>query len=113
MFELYKRTRATTDEETASISSTGVISISPAVTDKYFKDKQFAELYFDANSKKIGIKPQKQKTEYSLQLVRPAHSRRATVSGRGFLSSNKVEFSKGQFNRRDFPVTFDDNMIIF
>ena len=109
MFELYKRTRATTDEESVSINSTGVISLSPVVTEKYLKDKTYVELYFDSSSKKIGIKPIKQKTEYSLQVVRPAHSRRATVSGRGFLSSNKVDFTK----RRDCPVTFDDNMIIF
>src|SRR5579863_3591186 len=111
-FEIYKRTRATSEAETVSINSAGTITISPACTDKYLKGVRYVELYFDAVSKKVGIKPVTKETDYSYQLFRPAKSRRASVSGRGFLSSYKInQTEKGRFKPQTFDALFENNMI--
>lgn len=113
-FELYKKTRATTEAEEVSISSAGIITISPTVTDQHLKSVEYVELYFDSATRKIGIKPVKQKTRYSYQLLRPANSRRAAISGRGVLSSYKInQDDHGKFRPQTCDATFEDGMIIF
>src|SRR5438132_6595717 len=102
-FELYEKTRATSEAEEVSISSAGIITISPTMVDKHLKNIEYVELYFDSATKRIGIKPVKHKSKYSYQLLRPTNSRRAAISGRGFLSSYKInQVDKGTFKKQDF-----------
>ena len=113
-FELYKKTRATTEAEEVSISAAGIITISPSLTDNHLKSIEYVELYFDSATRKVGIKPIKQKTRYSYQLLRPANSRRSAISGRGFLSSYKInQADQGKFKPQKFDATFEDGMLIF
>jgi hypothetical protein len=113
-FELYKKTRATTEAEEVSISSAGIITISPTLTDKHLKSIEYVELYFDSAARKVGIKPLKQKTRYSYQLLHPANSRRSAISGRGFLSSYKInQADQGKFKPQTFDAAFEDGMLIF
>jgi hypothetical protein len=113
-FELYKKTRAITEAEEISISSAGVITISPSLTAEHLKNVEHVQLYFDSASKKVGIEPSKQKTRYSYQLLRPAHGRRAAISGRGFLGSYKINQDvKGKFKPQRFEATFEDGKIVF
>ena len=113
-FELYKKTRATTEAEEVTISSAGVITISPTLTEKNLKNIEHVELYFDSANRKVGIKPVKQETRYSYQVLRPAHGRRAAISGRGFLGSYKIsQDAKGKFKPLTLEASFEDGMIVF
>jgi hypothetical protein len=113
-FELYKRTRATSEAETVSISAVGIITVSPVFAERYFKDADYAELYYDAASKRVAIKPLKNETDYSYQIIRPKNSHRASVSGRGFLRSYKIGLAdKGKFKPETFDAKFEDGMIVF
>jgi hypothetical protein len=113
-FELYKKTRATTEAEEVSISSNGIITISPTLTEKHFKSIEHVELYFDSATRKVGIKPVKQDTRYSYQLLRPKNSRRSAISGRGFLTTYKIsQAEQGKFKPQTFDAAFEDGMLIF
>jgi hypothetical protein len=113
-FELYKKTRATTEAEEVSISSAGIITISPALTETHLKNIEHVELYFDSVTKRVGIKPVKQKSRYSYQLLRPANSRRTVISGRGFLSTYKIsQAENGKFKAQTCDASFEDGMVIF
>jgi len=113
-FELYKKTRATTEAEEVSISAAGILTISPLLTEQHFKNVESVELYFDSTTKKVGIKPVKTKTRYSYQLLRPNNSRRSSVSGRGFLTTYKIsQTDNGRFKPQTFEAAFEDGMIVF
>jgi hypothetical protein len=114
-FELYEGTRGTTEAEEVSITATGNIVISPRLTEKYFSDAEFVELYFDAETRRIGIKPLKKETEHSLRLNQPAKSKRKMFSGRGLLKSHKLFLNdKGEVEaRKHIPATVKDGMIVF
>src|SRR6266571_1302232 len=112
-FEIYKRTRATSEDESVSITPTGNIVFSPVITEQHLKNITHVEIYFDSETKRIGVKPTKQKTPYSYTLVKPQHSRRASISGSGFLGYHKL-FQKGKrFEAREFPAKFERDMIVF
>lgn len=113
MFELYKKQRAAKETKTVTISSAGVISISPDLTHEYLEDVKYVELYFDSNTKKVGIKPIRTETQYSFQVIRPANGKRAAVSGRGFLTSYKLGVEKGHIKPQKHPAEFDNGMIVF
>lgn len=113
-FELYQKTRAAGEEETVTITAAGVLSFSPAATEKYLKTAKFVQLYFDATSKRVGIKPVKENEKYSYQLFRPNNSKRAAVSGRGFLRQYKIgTVDKDKFKPESFDARFENGMIVF
>ncbi len=114
VFELYTKTRAASDEEMVSITATGVISLSAACTTKYLKDLEYVQLYYDPTAKRVGIKPLKKAEKYSYKVVRPANSKRAVFSGRGFLHMHHIsEGEKGRFKPQTFDTKFEDGMITF
>lgn len=113
-FELYHKTRATSEEETVTITAAGVLSFSTALTEKHLKNVDAVQLYFDLATKRVGIKPTKEGEKYSYQLIQPANSRRKTVSGRGFLRTYKIGSEKaGKFAPETFEAAFENGMIVF
>src|SRR5712692_3591045 len=112
-FELYKKQRASSDEETVSISSVGIITFSPALVEKHLSDLGFVELYYDQQSKKIGVKPVKTETEYAYKLVE--QGKRKAVSGSGFLNNYKIiEKTNDRFKPvSDIEVKFEMEMLVF
>jgi hypothetical protein len=112
-FELYEKQRASGDEETVNISAVGVISFSPALVEQHLKGTTFVELYYDASTRRIGVKPVKTKTKYSYQLIK--QGKRLAVSGSGFLNNYKIiEKADGKFKAQsDIDVKFQDGILVF
>lgn len=112
-FKLYEGTRAVSSAEEISISSTGVIVVSAALTNKHLKDVEFVQLYFDSEGKRIGIKPLEKEMSHSYKLVRPG--KRAAFSGRGFFKSNHLFVNdKGTIiAQKQIPAKFEAGMIVF
>ena|SRR5229473_738063 len=112
-FELFHKTRTTSTAETISITPAGLIVLSPACVENYAKDAAFVEVYFDAHSKRIGIKPVKKRDKHSYKLMRPRQSKRASFSGRGFVKAHRIsKESNGKFEPRTFDVRFENGMIV-
>jgi hypothetical protein len=112
-FELYKKTRALSKDETITISKAGTITISPALTEDHLKNTEFVQLYYDAQTKRVAIKPIKKDEHYGFQIIRPASSKRAVISGRGFLRTYKINESGKVFRIGTYDAKWENEMIVF
>jgi len=53
--------------------------------EKFIKDHQYVELYYDDESKKVGIMPVNRKAQYTYSIQKRSNTRYGTVHGRAFL----------------------------
>jgi len=60
---------------------------------KFFNHKEFAELYFDADKKQVGIKPLDRETESSLMVRKYPQKSIALISASGFISRFAIDRS--------------------
>lgn len=116
-FKLYTGERGTSDVEEVSITSNGVIALSPALSEGQFKNVGWVQIFVDRDSKQIGIKPAKEDADHAYKLIRPSGSKRSMLSGSGLLKSQKV-FVDGTGKikpTKNIPARFDSRigMLIF
>jgi len=90
-----------------TLSSNGRIGISRVCYDNYFDSALFAELYFDSENHRIGIKPVVKATAMSFSLTN-AKTRKQSISltGYGFMKKNNITPDRS----RRYTPEWDDSL---
>jgi hypothetical protein len=112
-FQIYEQTRAVTEEEEVGITPVGVIVFSPMVNEKYLKHVDYIQVFFDPETKRVGVKPAEKDDDFTFKLIRPPKSRRAFFSGRGILRKYNIAVDGDRFKPVRFRTSFEDGMITF
>jgi len=106
-FERYERADGRTDDEPqVSLRASGSIGLNSAAVDAYFADADYAALYYDAESERVGIEPAADDDggEYTLQRGEaPTHG--GTLYATGFLR----EYDLLAGRTTTYPAGWDDD----
>ena len=90
-----------------TLSPNGRIGISRVCYDSYFNSTHFAELYFDSENHRIGIKPVPEKTALSFNLTHSKTKKYSiSLTGYGFMKKNKITPDL----RRRYEPEWDDSL---
>jgi len=109
-FELFIPTHSRHHIETVTLMSVGRLAISYATFKHYWNDKKYAFLYFDKESRRIGIQPSSDPVINSYAVIEgPRKNHQIRVYS--FCRKYGISFEKS----RRFPVEWDDKkqMVVF
>jgi hypothetical protein len=109
-FELFTKKGGRTSNPKVTIARAGYIGINSSCMEKYFKSKNFVQLYWDKERQIIGIKPTEKEVDGSFRLTNEGERRPGSIAGRSFLKYYEIDFSK---TRSLYPEWNEkDNMLI-
>ena len=105
MFKPYEQKRKQTREPSVSITKDGAIVLNTGCIAGFFKGYNYAKLFWDAEDRKVGIKPMKKTDTFSYTL---SYSKNRTVgwfSGTSFLKNVGIEYKK---KTTAYPVAWNN-----
>jgi hypothetical protein len=108
-WELYKKTRTYSTEEEVTITKSGLLTLNPSLFENRFKDKPYADLYYDATKNLIGIKPVTKAGDFSYKVSPSSNGKFGMISGQAFLKTYQIPHTTSQ----KFRVKFEDGMVVF
>jgi hypothetical protein len=91
-----KKRRHVKDQATVTVLKTGQLGINQVCHEKYFKDFKYVILYYDRESKKIGIQPTNDISNdaYNIRLSR--QGKLANISAIAFIKHFKIEHNESK-----------------
>ena len=97
-------------EPRITLNKAGIITFNASCVDEYVKDHGFAELYYDAQEKRIGIKLLNEQTEHLFKIQRSRNKRVVLVTARTFVEYYKIMPKE----TKSYPVRWDarEDMLI-
>lgn len=97
-------------EPRVSLNKRGLVMFNARCVDEYVKDHDFAELYYDAQEKRIGIKFLDEESEHAFKVQRYREKRSVMMMVRGFFEHYKIMPKE----TRSYPAKWDsrENMLI-
>lgn len=103
-FKAFEKKRAKSTEPTVTINKAGSIVLNSACIREFFRGYKFAKLFWDAEGKRVGIKPLKTNDgfAYSLNLAPKRNS--GTFSGVAFCKDAGIDYGK----TRPFPAKWNE-----
>lgn len=93
-FKEFQRKRTHSGEPAVSITKYGNFVLNSSCIGRYFADRKYAKLYWDADTKRVGIKPMKNKDEHSYSVNFSRKGSVGSFSGTAFLKSYKVKYEE-------------------
>lgn len=110
-FELYKSKGGKSSYPSVTITSAGALSLSKYCFDKYLKDKDFVQLYYDNDKKLIGVKAVDKEGDNTFKVTRSGNRASGSIAGRSFLKHLEIDFSK----RKKFVPEWNEKegMLVF
>ncbi|MGA3164847.1 MAG: hypothetical protein ABSF14_01880 [Terriglobia bacterium] len=93
-FKEFQRKRTHSGESAVSITKYGNFVLNATCIEKFFKEIKYAKLYWDAEARKVGIKPMKRKDEYSYSINFSPKGGVGTFSGTAFLKTYKLKYGE-------------------
>jgi hypothetical protein len=88
----------------ATITKLGTIIINAACSVKYLGANTYVELYYDKQSKVIGMKFMAERQPDTFKVQRRTKSQTAFISPRGFLKFYEISYAE----KRSFPAEWDE-----
>lgn len=91
-FEEYIPSRITSKEPAVTISKSGLVSFNIASVEKHINNNKYAKLYYDSQTRRIGIKLLLDKEAHCLAIggVKSTKRENATLSMKSFLNLYKI-----------------------
>ena len=99
-----QRRRRTDDQPMITVLKGGQLGINKMCVELFFKDFKFAEMYFDKERKKIGIRPTNEKTKYANAVRRLKEGKLGSISAIEFLKHYGVKHEKSTA----YPVIWNE-----
>ena len=99
-----KKRRRTDDQPMITVLKGGQLGINKICVDQFFKDFKFAEMYFDRERKKIGIRPTNEKTKDVHTVRRLKDGKLGSISAIEVLKHYGVEHEKSTA----YPVIWNE-----
>lgn len=108
-FEQYKGSRSTDSAPEVYINKAGSLVVSAGLTQEHLGEKdQRVGLFYDAATKRIGIKPAVKTDKHTRAVIIPKGGKRAVISGSGALRSWGVNVNGEEFKDGRYPAEWDD-----
>ncbi len=104
MFKLYEQKKTQSREPAVSITKDGALVLNTGCIATFFKGYDYAKLFWDADSGKIGIQPVKRKDDLSYSLSFGRDKRVGWISGISFLKTFGIEHKK----TTPYPAAWND-----
>lgn len=95
MFELFTKKGGKVSSPKITIAAAGYIGFNSACMAKYFKNKNFVQLYWDKD-RKIGFKPIEKETAGAFKISSAGSGKPGSIAGRSFLKYYEIDFSKSK-----------------
>jgi hypothetical protein len=96
-FESYVPNRhKTSNKPIVRISKRGILQISPVLVEKHFKDVEQVQLLFDAETRRMAVKPAGADDALGLKLRKPVRASSCHVSASGFLEHFGLKVSSSR-----------------
>ena len=103
-FKEFQRKRTHGGEAAVTITHFGNFALNSKTVAQYFQGNRYAKLYWDDDSKKVGIKPLKKKEEYAYSVNISPKGNGGTFSGTAFFKTYGIKYDK----TRSFLVHWND-----
>ncbi len=103
-FKEFQRKRVHAGEPAVSITKFGNFVLNATSIEKFFTDRKYAKLYWDAEARKVGIKPMKTKDQHSYSINFSPKGSVGTFSGTAFLKTYKLRYEQ----TKSFSVIWND-----
>ena len=103
-FKEFQRKRTHTGEPAVSVTKFGNFVLNSTCIEKFFKESKYVKLYWDAEAKKIGIKPMRRKDEYSYSINFGPKGKVGTFSGTAFFKTYSIRYDE----TKSFLVNWND-----
>jgi len=88
----------------ATITKQGILILNGLCSEKYIRDRSYAEFYFDAQSRAIGLKFFDDERLEGYRIQKRRDSKMAFISSRGFFRHYGIPFAE----KRSFPAEWDE-----
>ena len=93
-FQEFQRKRTHSGEPAVSITKFGNFVLNSTCIEEFFKNAKYSKVYWDADSRKVGIKPIKKKDQHSYSINFSPKGRVGTFSGSAFLKAYGIEYKE-------------------
>lgn len=104
-FELFRAGRTRSQTPSITLHKDGNFSMNKACFDSFFKDKQFAEYLFDAETSTIAIRPVAEDQPHAYPIRTSGNQ--PQLSARAFCNKNGIEF---EAQTRRYGCSWDDRI---
>ena len=106
-FEEYIPRRVSSKQPAVTIGKTGLLMFNVSCVSEYLKDNKFVKLYYDSDTKRIGMKLFKEQVEHTVAVSKGKGAARnnATLSMKSFLNLHRILPKEGSL--RALPCHYD------
>ena len=102
-FKAFEKKRTKSMEPTVTITKAGNIILNSASTRKFFQGYKYAKLFWDADGKRVGIKPLKESDGFAYNVNLSPNGNSGTFSGVAFCKDAGIDYDK----TRPFPAKWN------
>ncbi len=103
-FQPFERKRQRTGEPMLTVTKYGNLMINSTCMAKYFSGYRYVRLYWDADERKIGVKPMKKKDQHSYSISPSPKGGVGTFSGTAFFKQFGVNYKE----TKSYPATWNE-----
>jgi len=89
-----KQRRPAKDQSMITVLKSGLLGINKRCMEEYFRDCKYAEMYYDSEQKKIGIRPTNNSTNDAYNVRPIKDGKLGSISVREFLKHFGIEHEK-------------------